>query len=125
MKRGQWGFDYTASKLLEAAVKKREAHLGKKAWWEKKKAEVMEQVRETGITVHESVAATYSSTKGHYGPEIEIDAGLQRDLTECQRKIMEHDKLVSEYGCWIQVLGANPESRLTLDNDDWLYFFGE
>lgn len=89
------------------------------------KAEVMATVRESGIEIRDSVAASYSNTKGNFGPQIEISEGLQRDLCECQQKIMEHNRLVSEYDGWRQVLEANPESRLKLSHEDWLYFFGE
>lgn len=125
MLRDNWEFEYTASKLAEAAGVKADAHQAKFEWWEKKKSEVMQQVRATGIEVHDSVAAGYSNTKGGYGPQIAIDAGLQRDLCECQSKLLEHSTLVKEYNGWIQVLRANSEARLKLNHDDWLHFFGK
>lgn len=123
-KRKDWTFEYTASKLCEAATNKRATHESKRLWWEAKKAEVMKKVRETGIEVRDSVAASYSQTKGNYGPQIEIDGGLQRDLTECQQKIMEHHDLTKSYDGWVQVLSAHPEARLVLDHDDYLFFYG-
>ena len=125
MNRHEWTFEYTASRLAEAANKKRDAHSKKLAWWEQKKAETMKKVAETGIDVQDSVAASYSNTKGSFGPQIVIDAGLQRDLSECQSKIMEHHQLVKEYDGWSQVLSANPEARLQLSHDDYVFFFGE
>ncbi len=125
MQRHEWKFDYTASKLAEAATAQKQKHLAKQLWWEEKKKETMKKVGEAGIEVHDSVAASYSNTKAAFGPEIRIDAGLQRDLTECQGKIMEHHRLVKEYDGWIQVLTANPEARLSLEHDDYLFFFGE
>lgn len=125
MKRDEWKFEYTASKLSQAAEAKRDKHKIKLQWWTDKKIEVMKKVAETGIEVQDSVAATYSNTKGGFGPQIVIDAGLQRDLTECQQKIMDHDRLVREYEGWREVLSANPEARLGLEHDDFLYFFGE
>lgn len=125
MKRNSWLFTFTASKLAEAASAKKEKHVGKLEWWEAKKAETMKKVAESGITVQDSVAASYSNTKGGYGPEIIIDETLQRDLTECQRKIMEHHTLVAQYEGWIQVLSGNAEARLDLDQEDYLFFFGE
>ena len=124
MKRDEWSFDYTAAKLADAAKAKKETHEKKKTWWEGKKAEVMTRVRESGIEVRDSVAESYSSTRGGYGPQIEVDAGMQRDLTECQNKIVEHERLVRDYDGWIQALTANPEARLSLDHDDYLFFFG-
>lgn len=125
MKRDDWKFPYTAAKLAEAAQVKRKKHEIKLAWWEAKKAETLKKVTEMGIEVHDSVAASYSNTKGGYGPQIVIDAGLQRDLSECQSKIMEHSGRVSEYGAWFQVLAGNAEARVELDHDDYLFFFGE
>lgn len=85
----------------------------------------MRKVAESGIEVKDSVASSYSNVKGNFGPEITIDATLQRELTECQQKIMEHHRFIKEYEGWIQVLKGNPESRLDLEHDDYLYFFGE
>lgn len=123
--RDKWEFEYTAARLAEASSAKRDKHKSKFEWWEKKKTEVMQKIRETGIEIRDSVAASYSNTKGNYGPQIEISEGMQRDLSECQSKILEHNKLVSQYDGWCQVLQANPEARLKLTHDDWLYFFGE
>jgi len=125
MKRNEWTFEYTASKLAEAAIVKRDAHAKKLTWWEEKKQATMKKIGESGISVQDSVAASYSNTKGAFGPEITIDATLQRDLTECQSKIMEHHKLIQSYDGWQQVLSANGEARLALEHDDYLFFFGE
>lgn len=124
MNRDEWKFEYTASHLADAANKKKSTHTEKQRWWEDKKAEVMAKVRESGIEIRDSVAASYSSTKGGYGPQIEVDEGMQRDLTECQQKIREHEKLVRDYDAWTQVLTANPEARLQLDHEDYVFFFG-
>jgi hypothetical protein len=125
MKRKDWTFTYTASKLAEAATAKTEKHKGKLTWWEEKKAETLKKVAESGIEVKDSVASSYSNTKGGFGPEIVIDRTLQRDLTECQEKIMEHHNLVEQYDGWVQVLSANPEARLELNQDDYLFFYGK
>lgn len=121
--RDSWEFEYTASKLAEASEAKRDTHKKKLEWWEAKKAEVMKNVRETGIEIRDSVAASYSNTKGGYGPQIEISEGMQRDLSECQTKILEHNNLVQSYEGWRQVLSANLEARLKLTQEDWLFFF--
>jgi hypothetical protein len=125
MKRNEWTFEYTASKIAEAAQAKKDKHAAKLKWWEDKKAEVMKKVTESGIEVQDSVAASYSNTRGDFGPQIRIDSGLQRDLSECQNKIMEHHGLMNNYGGWVQVLTAHPEARLSLEHDDYLFFFGE
>jgi hypothetical protein len=124
MKRDEWEFEYTAKVIADAAVAKKAVHIAKFKWWEDKKEAVLKQIKATGISVRESVAASYSNTKGIFGPQIEVDAGMQRDLTECQNKITEHNGLVQIYDGWIKVLSASPESRLKLDHEDWLFFFG-
>lgn len=124
MNRQDWTFEYTAKTIAEAAVVKKTTHIAKFKWWEKKKEEAMNKIKAEGISVRDSVASSYSNTKGMFGPQIEIDTGMQRDLTECQEKIMEHNKLVQSYDEWIKVLSASPESRLKLDHEDWLFFFG-
>lgn len=125
MNRTEWEFEYTASRLATAANAKLEIHKRKLTWWEGKKSETMERIKATGIQVHDSVAASYSNTKGAFGPRIEIEAGMQRDLSECQEKILEHNRLVQEYDGWRQVFEANPESRLKLTHADWLHFFAD
>lgn len=124
MKRQEWTFEYTAKTIADAAVKKKETHIAKFRWWEKKKDDVMAKIKAEGISVKDSVAASYSNTKGLYGPRLEIDEGLERDLNECHQKVLEHNKLVQTYAGWIELLTACPESRLKLDNEDWLFFFG-
>jgi hypothetical protein len=123
--RQEWQFNYSGSLVANGAKKKYETHSGKLRWWEKKKKEVMKKVAESGIEIQDSVAASYSNTKGMFGPQIKIDAGLQRDLTEVQEKILEHHGLSREYAGWVQVLEANSGAQLPLSYDDWLYFFGE
>jgi hypothetical protein len=125
MKRHEWKFLYTASELASAALTKRDTHQAKFEWWENKKKEVMKSIGDGGIEVHDSVAASYSNTKGSFSPQIRIDATLQRDLTECQEKIMEHHELVQAYNGWLQVLSANKNDRLELNHDDYLFFFGK
>lgn len=123
--RSKWEFHYQAATLAEAATKKRDHHKARFTWWENKKKEVMDKVRASGIEVVDSVAASYSNTKGAFGPEIRIDDTLQRDLIECQQKLLEHNNKVTEYDGWRQVLTGNPHDTLKLTHNDWLYFFGE
>jgi len=126
MKRNDWTFEYTASKLAEAAKAKRLHHASRFDWWSAKKTETVKKVSESGIEVHDSVSNMGSNvSRGYQGPQIKIDSGLQRDLSECQQKIDEHMDAVTNYEGWLQVLSANPEARLQLHHDDYLFFFGE
>lgn len=124
MLRDEWGFEFTAEKLATAAAEKKAHHEDRLAFWEKAKATVMAEVRDSGIEVSESMAAQYTSKSGGNGPQVMVRNDLQVKLTECHRKLQEHAFKVREYDGWIQVLKADPGKRLTLHADDYLYFFG-
>ena len=38
-------------------------------------------------------------------------------------KLSHHTQQVQQYDGWQQVLAANPEARVKLDIEDWLFFF--
>lgn len=127
--RKDWEFEYTAAKLAEAAAGQREHRQARIKAWEEKKAEVMAKIKESGLTIDESVAETqfanYTTAAEGRGAQIMVDRGLQRDLSECVSKIREHREAATEYDGWYQVLVANPEARLKLKHDDWMFFFGK
>lgn len=127
--RSEWEFTYTARNLMTAAQAQRDHRLSRLKAWETKKAEVMAKVKETGLTIDESMAESmmnYQTTAlGGRGAQIMVDTSLQRDLSECVGKINEHRAAAKEYDAWVQVLEANPESRLPLKHDDWMFFFGK
>jgi hypothetical protein len=50
---------------------------------------------------------------------------LQGRLDECLSKLSFHTGQLNQYEGWVQVLAANPEERLALDYEDWLFFFGK
>lgn len=128
MNRNEWEFEYTASALADAAERQRDFRQSRVEAWETKKAEVMVKVKETGLTVHEGPAASftnYTSNTSMQGAHVMVDATLQSDLSECVTKIAEHRAAVKDYDGWAQVLRANGEQRVKLHHDDWLYFFGK
>ena len=45
MLRQDWGFDYTAIKLAEAAARKQAFHQERLEWWKAKRVEVMTTIR--------------------------------------------------------------------------------
>lgn len=127
-KRAQWEFEYTAARLAEGAAAQKEFRLGRVAWWTEAKAKVMAEVKDAGIEVTESVAASisnYATTTQMEGPQIRVRSDLQKKLVECHGKIQDHQQAAAEYDGWVQVLSANPEARLKLTQADWLYFFGK
>jgi hypothetical protein len=123
--RDKWEFKYTARKLAEAARRKLQHHRERLKFWEDAKAKVMTEVRETGIEVSESVAgASYSNSTRTHGPQVMVRTDLQTRLSECHGKILEHNAKVAEYVGWVEVLDGNPDNQLTLNADDYLFFFG-
>lgn len=129
-KRGEWEFEYTASKLAEGAVEQKIFRLNRVNVWTEAKNKLMEEIRESGLEVTESMAAAMSSqyqfgNGGAGAPTIHVKQDLQKKLQECFTKIQDHSQAAAEYGGWYQVLSANPESRLKLTQADWLYFFGK
>jgi uncharacterized protein (DUF2147 family) len=128
--RTEWEFDYTASSLAAAATAQRDHRLSRVKAWEEKKGEVMAKIKDTGLTVHESVAEQFgnsyqNATQANFGAQVMVDNTLQRDLNECVGKINQHRASAKEYDGWIQVLEGNPDSRLKLKHDDWMFFFGK
>lgn len=125
MNRHDWKFQFTASKLAEGAKNKLKSHKVKLEYWENKKKEVLEKIAQTGVKVTDSLAADYGSTKGFVTPSVSIDPELQKHLTEAHSKIQVHHSKMAEYSAWVQVFEGNPESRLDLDQEDYMFFFGE
>ena len=128
--RNLWEFEYTARNLATAAKGQRDFRLSRVEVWEGKKSEVMAKIKDSGLTVHEGVAAqlqgTYSTANAGYGgAQVMVDSTLQRDLNECVGKIQQHRNLANEYDSWLQVLDANPDARLKLKLGDWMFFFGK
>lgn len=129
MNRDKWEFQYTARNLADAARRQRDFRNERVKAWEEKKAEVMAKVKETGLTVDESVADQFvnytQAGLGWRGAQIMVDVTLQKDLSECVTKIREHRDAAKEYDSWLQVLDAHPESRMSLKLNDWMFFFGK
>lgn len=128
MNRDDWEFEYTASTLAGAAQAQRDHRNERVQVWEKKKSEVMAKIRDSGLTVHEGVAAgmsSYTTSNAGVGATVMVDTTLQRDLNECVSKIQVHRAAATEYDGWLQVLDANREARLKLKHADWMFFFGK
>lgn len=129
--RAEWKFTYTALALAHAASDQRSFRQGRIELWTGKKAEVMQKIKDSGISVTESMADLMSNTGkygnaiGGRGAHITIDATLQSDLSECVEKIRTHTAYRDQYNAWVQVLEANSQERLQLDHDDWMFFFGK
>lgn len=128
MQRNEWKFEYTASKLADAAQAKIVWHTERLDWWKNKKEEVFATIRSEGLEVDEKISLEFVNPKSRdweRGAQVMIRNDLQKDLDECLEKLQAHTKCLNEYNGWQQVLIANPENRLSLDINDWLFFFGK
>ena len=128
MQRKEWKFDYTAGKLAEAAKTKHLHHQERFEWWKEKRDQVMAEISKDGLEIDEKIALEYVSPKRRdweQGAQVTVRNDLKKDLDECLEKLAYHTGLMNDYYGWQQVLSANPEVRLSLDHDDWLFFFGQ
>lgn len=129
--RNDWEFEYTASVLAKAAGEQHAFRESRVEFWTKQQAEVIAKIKESGIEVHEDIAAMlsnsgkYGGSRAAGGAQIIIDPTMQTDLNKCYMKIQEHTTLAGQYKAWQQVLEGNSESRVKLDHDDWMFFFGK
>lgn len=127
MQRSEWKFEYTASRLAEAAQAKIDWHAERLEWWKEKKNEVFATIRKEGLEVDEKISVGFQNPKSRdweRGAQVLVRNDLQKDLDECLEKLQAHTRKLNEYSGWQQILAANPESRQSLDIDDWLFFFG-
>ena len=127
MQRDFWKFDYTATKLAEAASAKISYHQGHLNLWKAKREELINTIRSEGIEVDEKIVLAYQNPKARdwdRGGEIMIRNDLRKDLAECFQKLAYHTEQRDTFDGWKQVLDANPENRVQLDIEDWLFFFG-
>lgn len=124
-RRHGWKFEYSAEKVARGAEIQQAFRETRVKWWEEQKAKVMQEIKDSGIEVTESIAAQIANyaTTANVGPRITIRADLQSRLSECHTKIAEHLAAVAEYEGWVQVLRANSEAVLKLTHTDWLFFF--
>ena len=128
MQRNEWKFDYTASRLAEAASDKTAYHRERLNFWRTTREGVMATIRAEGLEIDEKIALGYRNPKGRdweRGAEVMIRNDLQKDLDECLEKLKWHTDKLEQYVGWQQVLEANPENRQSLDIEDWLFFFAK
>ena len=129
MKRNEWKFTYTANDLAEAAKAKQLHHQERLTWWETKQEEVIDEVKSKGLEVTESLAMGYATsnafTGGMRGAQLTVKSDYQQKLNECHQKIRGHGERIKEYDGWVQMLSANQKESVSLDIEDWLFFFGK
>lgn len=130
--RSKWEFEYTASALAKAAGEQLAFRESRVEHWTGKQNEVMAKIKASGLEIHEDIGSASNSVNtlkygsaGMGGAQVIIDPTMQTDLNKCHMKIQEHVGLARQYKAWQQVLEGNPEARVKLDHDDWMFFFGK
>jgi hypothetical protein len=124
MNRQNWRLFYTVDTLLAAATAKADHHTQRLAWWESSKAEVIHKIKEEGLEIDESLAATLSNTYTR-GASVNVRNDLLRDLQECVEKVREHSAKVADYSAWCKILKSqSSDAVFELHQDDWMFFFG-
>jgi hypothetical protein len=127
MQRNEWKFDYTAARLAEAAAAKIAHHTERLAFWKGKREEVLATIRSEGLEIDEKIVLGYQSPKARdweRANRVTVRDDLRQNLDEVLDKLKFHTDQLRQYDGWQQLLLANPEARLGLDIEDWLFFFG-
>ena len=122
MQRQEWVFSYTVEKVLEAAKIKHSYHAGRLGFWLDKNRDIRELIKNEGLEFDESVSDIVSSN--YRDPQVTVRNDLLNAMRETQAKIREHRNKVNEYNGWVTVLTAQlSTASLSLNHDDWLFFF--
>jgi hypothetical protein len=128
MQRNEWKFEYTAARLAEAARTKMAYHEARLAFWRAKREEVLATIRAEGLAIDEKIVVGHVSPKARDwegANRITVRDDLRQHLDECLHKLKAHTEFLVQYDGWSQVLDANPDQRVPLDVEDWLFFYGK
>lgn len=127
MQRKDWKFEYTAARLAEAAEVKIKHHQTRFEFWRGKREEVLARIRAEGLEIDEKIVMGDQSPKARdweRANRVSIRDDLRQHLDECLDKLRAHTEWLAQYDGWNQLLNANPEQRVALDIEDWLFFYG-
>lgn len=127
MLRNEWKFEYSAAKLADAASTRAARHRDRLEWWRARKDKVLETIRSEGLEIDEKIVLEFASPKSRDwqdGARVSVRNDLRNDLNECLKKLAYHTEQLASYTSWNEVLKANAESCLSLDHEDWQFFFG-
>lgn len=123
--RSQWVFSYKRGAVGAGAKLKETHHKERLAFWVKTQRKLMDEIKETGLEIIESQAASYSITDVAHGPQIVIRTEFQTKLNECHSKIKEHCSFIEIYISFHQALLLHPDQSIDLDVADIDFFFGK
>jgi cell shape-determining protein MreC len=148
MERNKWQFEFVASKLAEAAQAKINWHTERIKSLNNEIAETDDGFIDDFKTIsdddlekmsikeqkeYDQLLAESRERMSQHATKILEKIGMsaserdydERKNQERKKEIKVSAQLINEYGIWLKILSANPESNLSLDVDDWLFFFGK
>jgi hypothetical protein len=128
MLRDQWKFDYPAAQVAEAAAARSAYHSARLKFWKERREIVLSRIRSEGLEIDESAAVGFRNPKARdweQGTHVTVRPDLRQDLEECSAKLGYHAKELEQYGSWQQTMAANADKTVSLDIEDWVYFFGK
>jgi len=132
--RGTWSFRLPLTEVLTAAERQKKAREDRIAWWTNMGESVMQEIKDSGIEIKESISFAKMSynARGH-NPQVQIRTDLQDKIIECHDRIKFHKEDLDRYNSWIAFLkvghflndkaGNTPFMDLTYD--DYNFFFKE
>ncbi len=118
--RNGWVFEYAPAEVLAAAEKKVQYHKERLAWWRDEASQAEQTLKDKGFE--------YRSRYHTGGTEVEIvgDPELARRVSDCKKKIIEHEGQQMVYETWVRALRAQteraPDAPLNLKIADILFF---
>jgi len=77
------------------------------------------------LEIDEKIVVGYQSPKSRdweRANRVSVRDDLRQKLDEVLEKLRDHTEQLTQYEGWSQMLCANPEQRVGLDIDDWLFF---
>ena len=127
MKRSEWTFEYTATDLHTAAEQEYQKRAIRADYWKAERQKVMEELKETGLTISQWDAYTgkegITKTGISNRVDVEFDEKLMTRLRNCEHYLEKARNEKSEYKMWMQVFGdTSPSKTFDLHAVDVAYF---
>jgi hypothetical protein len=118
--RNTWEFRYRPSEVLDAAQKRLAHHKERLDWWQKEMSMAEKELKEKGFE--------YREEHRSMGADLVIvgDPQLAKRVSDCRRKISEHQQSLNVHETWVRALRGKaerePKTDLILKIEDVVFF---
>lgn len=118
--RDTWDFHYKTSEVNDAAVSQAAHHSSRYKWWEAESKKAEQSLKDKGFE--------YREEQFSRGADMVIvgDPQLVKRVTDCKRKMEEHQQNWGLFEVWARALGGKaekePDSELVLKVEDVVFF---